>query len=487
MRKSYVLIFGLSVLAMSVAKAGGPSVVHTRLSAKPEVGYQIEVELTSFTDSLVFLANYFMDKQYIVDTAVVVDGRATFSDPEALAEGMYLLVLPPNNDYAQLLIDGDQHFKLKADAKDLTTSMRVSGHAENERFFTYLQLLENLRPQADSLRGIAQDSSLSAKPRADAKAKVDKIDQQVKDEQARIKRDFPQSMLSSLLRSFDEVEMPTFSGSPEEMQRQQYLFYKAHYFDFVNLGDPRALRSTYLDQRVTYYLDKLVVPSPDSISKEIDFLLDRMRPAPETFRAYVSKFLNQFAASKVVGQDAVYAHLGEKYYMSGQTPWVDSTTLSKIADNVKRLKPLLIGQPAPQLKTYLQDGSPMELYSVDAAITVLFFFDPECGVCKKQTPDLLKFAKDFAGRNVKVVSVCTMLGQQAGTCWPYANDKPDMKEFVINTNDPFHRSGFKTKYDINATPQIYVLDRDKTIVSKRIASEQLAEVVGRLLEMEKGG
>ena len=465
------------VVSGSLARAAAPT--------PPELGYRIEVELTGFSDSVVYLANYFLDKQYIVDTAAVERGRAVFTGDEPLPEGMYLLVLPPDNDFVQVLVDGDQQFSLRASADDLTGSMQVKGSDENERFFAYLHLLDGLRPVADSLRVVARDSSLSAKRRADAQTRVDALDASVKAEQARIMDEYPRSILASLLRSFEEPAVPTFAGSEEEIQRQKYLHYKAHYFDNVDLGDPRALRSTYLDQRVSYYLDKLVVPVPDSINKEIDYVLGLMRPAPETFRAYVSKFLNQYATSKIVGQDAVYAHLGEKYYMGGQTPWVDSTTLTKIADNVKRLKPLLIGQPAPPLKTYHPDGSPHELYSVDADYTVVFFFDPECGVCKKQTPQLIEFAQAYADMGVKVVSVCTKLGAEARSCAEYAKDKEGMVESIINTNDPFHRSGFKVRYDITSTPQIYVLDRDKRIVSKRIAADQLAEIMDRLFEMEE--
>ncbi len=466
--------FAQTVLAQAAKKASEPK----------SAGYDIEVTIDGFAGGELYLANYFLDKQYIVDTAAYVNGKAVFRDTGRLKEGMYLLVLPPDNDYAQLLIDEDQDFKLRTKSGDLTGGMRVEGSDENERFFAYLHLLDELRPRADSLRAIVNDSTSTEAQRTAAQAAVERIDEGVIAEQRRIKTTASGSILAGLLRSFDEPQMPDFTGSEEEVQRQQYLYYKDHYFDGVDLADPRGLRSTYLDQKVNYYLDKLVVPTPDSINKELDRLLAAMAPAPETFRAYVSKFLNQYASSKIVGQDAVYAHLGEKYYMdAAQTPWIDSTTRAKIEENVLRLKPLLIGQPAPELTTFRQDGQPLRLQDLDAAYTVLFFFDPECGVCKKQTPTLVEFAMDYAAKGVKVVSVCTKLGREGDTCWPYVADKEHMADAIINTNDPYHRSKFKVSYDISSTPQIYVLDREKRIVSKRIAAEQLGEVVDNLMKM----
>ena len=450
----------------------------------PTDGYRIEVRIDGFAGDELYLANYYLDKQYIVDTVPYADGRAVFaSDTGRLAEGMYLLVLPPDNAYAQLFLDGDQEFALHTSVDALTGDMRVEGSEQNAAFFAYLQQLDELRPRADSLRAVAADSTLPQNRRDAARALVTEIDEGVVAEQARLRETFADLQFGKLIRSFREPEVPEFGGTPDEVQRQQYLYYKDHYFDNIDLGDERGLRSTYLDQKIGYYLDKLVVPVPDSLNKEIDFLLGEMRDSPQLFRAYVSKFLNEYAASKIVGQDAVYAHLGEKYYMSGRTPWVDSATLAKIGENVEKLKPLLIGQPAPPLQTKTADGA-FDLYGLDADYTVLFFFDPECGVCKKQTPVMVDFARDYADKGVKVVSVCTKLGQEAGDCWDYVGEKDGMADNIINTNDPYHRSRFKISYDVVSTPQIYVLDADKTIVSKKIGADQLGEVIDRLREME---
>ena len=450
-----------------------------------DAGYRIEVEIDGHEDSLVFLGNYFMDKQYLVDTAEVVDGKAVFAGAEPLPQGTYLLVLPPNNDYAQLHLEDDQHFALKTRVGSLTESMRVKGDEANERFFAYLQLLGTLRPAADSLRAVARDSTLPQATRDAAQAEVERIDAQVQAQQAAVKREAPNSILAAVLRSMEEPEMPDFEGTEEEVQRQRYLFYKRHYFDNVDLADPRALRSSYLAQRIEYYLDKLVVPAPDSIAREVDMILTRMRPAEESFRFYTSKFLNDYAASKIVGMDAVYAYLGEKYYVGGLATWADSATVAKIAENVAKLKPLLIGQPAPTLTLQSRDATPIDLYELDADFTVLFFYDPECGHCKKQTPFVVDFAEAYRDRGVRVVSVCSKFAPNQQDCWDYVDEKDGMSEHVLNAVDPYHRSKFKVRYDISSTPQIYVLDRDKRIVSKRIGAEQLGEVVDRLIAMRE--
>ena len=51
----------------------------------------------------------------------------------------------------------------------------------------------------------------------------------------------------------------------------------------------------------------------------------------------------------------------------------------------------------------------------------------------------------------------------------------------LNTIDPYHRSKYKTTYDIKTTPQIYLLDKDKIIVSKRLSAEQIPDILDELL------
>jgi len=230
---------------------------------------------------------------------------------------------------------------------------------------------------------------------------------------------------------------------------------------------------------------KLVVPMPDSLIKEIDYILELMKPSDETFRQYTSKFLNQYASSKIVGQDAVYIHIAENYYMAGQTPWVDSTTLAKIAENVKEVKPLLIGNKAPSLKLLDRNEKPWDLYTDNADFTVLFFYDPECGYCKKQTPFVIDFAKKFKDKNVKVVSICSKFAPDKADCWEYVDSKDGMDEILYNLYDPYHRSRFKITYNVKSTPQVYVLDENDVIVSKKIAGDQLEDVLSRLIELKE--
>jgi hypothetical protein len=43
----------------------------------------------------------------------------------------------------------------------------------------------------------------------------------------------------------------------------------------------------------------------------------------------------------------------------------------------------------------------------------------------------------------------------------------------INVGDLYHQTKFRSLYDVTSTPQVFVLDKNKKIIAKRIGVEQL--------------
>jgi hypothetical protein len=58
-------------------------------------------------------------------------------------------------------------------------------------------------------------------------------------------------------------------------------------------------------------------------------------------------------------------------------------------------------------------------------------------------------------------------------------------DLFMNLVDPFIRSRYKKLYDIQSTPQIFVLDRNHKILMKRIGAEQITKVMEEVMKMEE--
>ena len=112
--------------------------------------------------------------------------------------------------------------------------------------------------------------------------------------------------------------------------------------------------------------------------------------------------------------------------------------------------------------------NPVNVLDLPDDFVVLFFYDPECGVCKKKTPVLLDAYYELKDLGAEVVAVCV------------PTDTERWKEYIkegaldwINLADPFRRSNFRAEYDIRSFPRVFVLDKDRKIIAKRLGVEQL--------------
>jgi thiol-disulfide isomerase/thioredoxin len=185
----------------------------------------------------------------------------------------------------------------------------------------------------------------------------------------------------------------------------------------------------------------------------------------------------------MVGMDAVYVHLGLNYYAKGLADWTDEEQLQKIVDNAKTLEPLLIGKKAPDITMQRRDGSQVSLYDVESDYTVLYFWRYDCGHCKESTPYMKEFYNKFKDRGVTLFAVCSKQTDEVPECWEYI-DENEIGDW-LHTVDPYGRSRYFKKYDVKTTPQVYILDKNKEIVMKKIGAEQLEEGMGKIMEMNK--
>jgi thiol-disulfide isomerase/thioredoxin len=141
------------------------------------------------------------------------------------------------------------------------------------------------------------------------------------------------------------------------------------------------------------------------------------------------------------------------------------------------LKPLLIGNVAPDITMFTPDRAPLSLHDVDARFTVLYFWDSECSHCKRQTPLMKEFYERLNPKGVEIFAANTEADRNK---WLDYVKKNSLE--WIQVNDPANSSGFRDKYDIWATPLIFLLDENKRIIAKRITVEQAEEIINRELE-----
>ncbi len=449
-------------------------------AANAQSGYRIEVQIDDYEQPELFLAYYYGQSQYILDTVSRdAAGKFVFSGDEPLDPGMYLVVMAPNNNYFQLVIGAnEQRFSVKTSVDNAVDDIVLLGTPDNQLLYDYLRFLEGKRPEAERLQ-----QQMAAGENPAVQAQLDAINEDVQAYQRNLIAQHPKSFTAAIIKANLPFDYPDFEGSEDDIQMARYLYTKEHYFDNIDLADQRMLRTPFLFQRIENYVERLTPQHPDSLIASVDQILGWVEPAPETFKYYLIHFLNKYASSKIVGMDAVYVHLGLNYYAKGKAGWTDEEQLQKIVDNAQTLEPLLIGKTAPNIVLQRQDGSSVALHDVQSNYTVLYFWRYDCGHCKESTPFLTAFYEKFRDKGVKMFAVCVKFTDEVGGCWDYV--KENAIDDWIHTVDPYGRSRFQSIYNVKTTPQIYILDQNKKILSKRIGAEQMEEVMEKIIEFDQ--
>ncbi len=444
--------------------------------------YELRFEFENYKNDTLLLAYFYGDKQLIRDTIYAQPGKKfIYSGTDTLDAGVYILMFFPEKKYIQFIInDQEKYFTIKGDYNDLSV-LKFKGSKDNELFYAYMDFLAEKRVLADTLNA-------QRKRALDLKQDTVMIDQRLEDlenevlgYQNELVGKNPKTVTAMMLLGNKDIDIPELDVAAEELQKAKFYYYRKHYFDHIDFSNPALIRTPFLHNKIERYLDQLTVQIPDTISVTIDEILLKMEPAPETWKFYVSYFLNKYAKSLVIGMDAVYVHMVDTYYSKGKTPWVTQETLEKIIDNAEKLRPTLLGKIAEDVILYTEDKVPVSLHSIEADYLIIMFWAPDCGHCKQSMPEIIKFSQNFKDKGIKMVAVCTKGRDKVAECWEFVKEK-NMGVFDYNLTDEMYRSRFHVKYDVRTTPKIFILDKDKKIILKNVAGEKLEEIMTEVMK-----
>lgn len=440
-----------------------------------QAGYSISVQLKGLQDGdTVYIGRNYAKNRYYQDTAVYSLGVALFKDPKALPEGMYFILMPRQANF-DFFIGKDQDFKLSTDTSDIIRAMVVTGSTDNQVFFDYQKYFFKQRDRVDILIKEEKESKDEARKQA-IKDEISAIDKDMVGFIEKFKQDNPGHLFTSVLNVSKEVIIPENvplrpDGSKDSTW--MYYYYKAHYFDNVNLADNRLIRTTVLTPKVDNYFERLVPGNNDSIIRDIDAFLKKCEPSKDIWEYYVREFTYKYETSQIMGQDAVFVHMARNYYGKGRCWWANEEVLKKIKERADILEPLLLGKIAPNM--YLADTTHKyrELYSIKAKYTIVYFWDSNCGHCQKETPKLFELAKGMKAQGVAVYAANI---ERKDDGWKrFIKEKKLFDPMWYNVRDVHNHTDFKTMWDIYSTPVVYILDGNKKIIAKRLGIEQISE------------
>lgn len=456
--------------------------------------YKIKVKIDNYSNDTCVLGHTYGDKTYVDQELTTRNkkGEFIFEGEQTLPGGMYVILVKPQNVYFQFLISDAEDQKdisiyTKIDknvTQDLNDNLKIENSPDNEAFLAYKTFLLGLRKKADDYRKKMEEakSKKNEKQEKEWLEKLQQLDKDVKEYHNKLVVEHPDFLTTRIVKANEQLEIPK---EIQENQEKVNAYYRAHFWDHMNWEDDRLTRSAIFKDKLDFFINQLTYQIPDSLIKSCDFVLQKALKAgdkgKEYFKYAAIRLLNKFANSKVICMDGVYVHLAENYYCNGLSEWVDSTQLAKICEDAARLKPLRCNEVGPDIILQnVLDKKPVQMHAIKAKFTAVYFWDPKCNNCSKNSKALIPVYNKYKDKGFEIYGICSKSLKEIEDCQKKIDELK--MPWINTTGEPYTHAWAKKNYDIQYNPFMYLLDEEKRIMWKRITPEQLDNILEREFE-----
>ncbi len=434
--------------------------------------YLIKFKINGLRDTTCLVAYYYSNSTYVKDTLMLDgSGRCTYKAPADLPKGLYVFVVS-DKVYFDFVVNNDHKFTMETNLNDPINKMFIKDSPENDLFYQYLRYTKTKFGQ---IQDLDQKSKIAAGQKDSIKKYSNQIDEINKDLIAYklgIVAKYPDSFTAFIVNAMREPEVPAApilsNGRPDSSFG--YRYFKSHYWDGSDFTDDRLLRTPVFHNKLKKYFDNIVVQNPDSIIREVDILIQKSRPNPEMFKYLIWFTTYHYENPDYMGFDKIFVHIVDKYYITGQTTWITPSVNESIIKKANKIRPLLIGQKAPNMIMLDTSNQLVSMYNIKADFLLLLFWDPDCGHCEKEIPVLKDlYDQQMDKYKLEIFAVCS---DTSLVKWKSSVRKKKMT--WINVDGPRTLTGdHREQYDIISTPVIYVLNNQKEIIAKKLPAEKV--------------
>ncbi len=454
--------------------------------------FQITVKMNNYPDSLnhvLLLGRYYGGSQYIMDTIRYnpKTNNYTVSADNTKEGGLYLLITADRR-YAEIIIDKDQQYNIETTYPDIISTIKFINSPENQLYqdfaedgTTDMKKLQELNTEYKTAMD-ASDSVTMTKIRE----QVSQLYKTMDEKKDKFIKDHPEHLMSILFKAQKEIDVPQAPENiPDSLKQEwQFEYYKNHYFDNFNLCDDRVVRTPLFHQRLVDYCDKVLkMQFPDTVKLALERLIEKTRCAPELFKYAIWYTVDKYQRSEIIGQDAIWVYLAKRYYLTGDAFWASSGIVENFRKRIERLDPLLIGSVPPEFAcpdTTIESKNErwVSVFSSKKKYTIVIFWSLTCGHCKRAMPKWHELYQQKGKElDIDIITICKDFDIPAWKKWIKDNHFEDL----INLNGKTATLDYNDKWDIQSTPVVYILDRNKRIVTKRIDPD-VAEPIIRFWE-----
>ena len=452
----------------------------------------ISLTLKPYKQTWVYIGSYYGKGKALVDSVFLDDeSKGIFKPAKKYTQGIYFVVSPKYAILFEFLMDEKQHFSITADTTKREDPI-IKGSSENDLFKTY----SDYSIKQGKLLSELSDKFKQSTTKADSskfRTEIIKENKALQEYRDSLTKVHPNSLLSTLLNAMKQPDYPAIpivNGKADSLYPYHYV--KDHFWDDVEFNDDRLLRTPFFEPKLDNYFKTMVSADPDSIYKEIKYIMLYARTGKEIYPYLLTKFTNKYINPEIMGQDKVFVKMFEDFYAKGDTTYLNAASRKTIVERAYSLMANQLGNPAPPLELTDTSGNAVSLYKLGGKFTFVVFWDPTCGHCKAELPridSMYKARWKSLGVNLFSVNVSSdknttqelkkfVQEKNMDKGWVYTSQTKEARDEEQKAGLPNYRQ----LYDVYKTPTMYLLDDAKRIIAKQLSLEQFNDIISAKLK-----
>jgi len=442
---------------------------------------KLSFQITGLKSPRITLGYYNGGQAYRLDSVQVDPAQGSFSFQKTdLKPGVYFLTVGGSRLFDFVLASPSDSFTIRGNMAHLN-ALTVENSAENEAYFSFetarKELEEKITAKEQMLDMVGRATKGDKASIEPLQIELTALYQSGDSIAIAFTRNYPSMLYSKMLGAVRPPEppkklKPTLNGKPNPAIA---LWQRKHYFDHTDFEDERLLNNNFWHSFFDGFFARHVVPQPDSLLRAIDEMLSKMPRNGAFYRFAVVRLTQFFEQNEAPGADRIFVHLVDKYQRKDDTPWLDLATLERLHYKADVHRPNLTGSLAINFELPDETGKNQALYHVEAPVTMLVFYSPLCEHCKEMMPKIYQIYLDYTPKGLKAMALNT---DKQHVYW---------KKFVAQQNwqwidlaSPKGIEDLEKQFAAVNLPVIYLLDKDKRIVAKRVQPDKLGEALSRL-------
>ena len=227
-----------------------------------------------------------------------------------MEKGIYLIGYPGKTGYFEIVVDKEQRFSIIADTARVLQTIQFENSPDNTLFNGYQKFAAERGSEIEN----AKAKLAAAKNKNDSArliALINKNTKELEDYRKNLIKQYPTSTIAALLNAMKDPQIPPADMHPGGKYDTlfAYRYYKNHFWDDVQFYDERLVRTPFFEEKLDRYFNQLVALHPDSVIKEIDWMLGYASINEEMQRFLLIKFVNRYLNQKYMWEDKVFVHL----------------------------------------------------------------------------------------------------------------------------------------------------------------------------------